>query len=173
MFKALRYLIFGEERNSQGPNWNTFLDRFKHALSPSYEQTVKELLMHGHTAARLGNKEGYAGDVREEVMPATHQIFEGFLDNMLGWKSISYLIELEGVLIKEGCRIHPLGAMPKLDDRRRPRINPKTRLEKLITIHDCTDDGAVGAHNTGSWSYRAAKQLTKDGSLKKPCQWEL
>lgn len=162
MVKMLRYIAFGELRNSEGPEWTDIPDRFKEALSPGHEAAVKELLTHGHSAARLGDKVGYVGETREEALLATQTIFEGFLESMCQWKSLSWLEDEEAELVQDGGRIAPMSSVQKLDDRRRPRINPITLLEKMRSIHDCTDGGAPGAHNTGIWSYRIARQVTTD-----------
>lgn len=137
-------------------------DRFKEASTPSHEATVEELLTHGHSAARLGDKLGYSGETREEAMLATQPIFEALLGNMCLWKSLVWLEDEEAELVQDCSRIAPMSAVQKLDDRRRPRLNPKTLLEKMRSIHDCTDGGAVGAHSIDTWSYGIAWQVTTD-----------
>ena len=171
MLAMLRQIAFGG-RTGDGPAVEDIPEESMLALSKSHRDALVEEMSLGHPSTYLGPKEGYIGENLPGVETAALQILTSFLDRGIQWRSLTFSLDSEehpNVLndfVRRGGIIAPLTAVPKLDDRKRPRIDAATGQPKQRPIHDHTDRGSRGALNTGLWSDHAARQMgTDDESL--------
>ena len=162
MFKCLRYIKFGSERITEGPDMRDIPQWVTSEPSNGHIDVLDDLIKQGHRPARLGPAEGYYGEAHDSAVSAKDQIFKSFLKTALKWQSINYPVDLKGELVGVcRCRFAPLGAVEKTDDHKKLVCDEDGDVE-MRPVHDHTHADHPLAHNTGCKSYRVAKQLGTD-----------
>jgi len=171
MLAMLRFLAFGM-RTTHGPEFDDIPIEIKKALHEGHLALLKAEMAEGTIVPYLGPREGYVGEVRPGIEEAHLQILTSYLERGLLWRCITFNCAGKGMehflddYVDEGGTVAPLGTVDKLDDRKRPRVDQKTGVQKKRPVLDHTDGDHAHALNSGTRSAQVAKQLgTNDESI--------
>jgi hypothetical protein len=116
MFKCMRYIKFGSERITEGPDMKDIPQWVKAEPSSGHIDVLGDLIKQGHRPARLGPVEGYHGGAHDTAVSAKDQIFKSFMKTALKWQSIKYPVDLKGELVEVcRCRFAPTNALGHID----------------------------------------------------------